>query len=233
MSSSGINLDSSGSIPKAIIFDVDGTLYNQKKLRLFMIFEMFKVLLFSPSKTGDLKIVWNFRKIREKNRYVTTCDLEEEQYNWGAQASGASSLRVRHVVQEWMYDRPLPYLLRCHHRGVKELFTLLKDKGIRIGIFSDYPADAKLKALGLDADAVVAATQKEVGRLKPDPKGLLIIAKKLGTPITNCLFIGDQDEKDGECARRAGMPCIILAPSSREQQFEEIHKWMKASVSPG
>ena len=217
----------SGPLPQAFIFDLDGTLYSQTKLRLFMVLEMGKVLLRSPSRAADLKIVWNFRKIRGKNRELATWNLEEEQYNWGAKASDVSPHSVRQVVQEWMYDRPLPYLARCRYRGVKELFALLRDKGIGVGIFSDYPAHAKLEALGLDSDVVVTATRKEVNRLKPHPKGLLLTAAELHTPIKACLFIGDQDGKDGECARRAGMPYIILSSRNRERQFDQIMEWVK------
>lgn len=217
----------SSHLPQAVIFDVDGTLYSQTKLRLFMVLGMSKVLLWDPPRAADLKIVWNFRKIREKNRHLATWNLEEEQYNWGAKVSGVSPPGVRRVVQEWMYDRPLPYLARCRHRGVKELFTLLRDKRIRVGIFSDFPAHAKLEALGLDSDVVVTATQKEVSCLKPHPKGLLLTAAELNTPIKACLFIGDQDEKDGECARRAGMPYIILASRNRDRQFDQLKEWVK------
>jgi HAD superfamily hydrolase (TIGR01549 family) len=213
-------------LPQAFIFDIDGTLYSQTKLRLLMILEMSKVLLWAPPKAADLKIVWNFRKIREKNRDLATWNLEEEQYEWAAKVSGVSASRVRRVVQEWMYVRPLPYLARCRYRGVRELFTLLRDQGIRVGIFSDFPAHAKLEALGLEADVVVTATRQEVSRLKPHPKGLLLTATELNTPIKACLFIGDQDDKDGECARRAGMPYIIQAPRNRDRLFNELKQWV-------
>jgi HAD superfamily hydrolase (TIGR01549 family) len=215
-------------LPQAVIFDVDGTLYSQKKLRFFMVLEMCRALLGSPARAADLKIVWNFRKMREKNRCLAASgDLEEAQYLWGARAAGVPPLRVRQAVQEWIYHRPLPYLARCRYGGVRELFVLLRDKGVRLGIFSDYPAEAKLKALGLEAEVVVAATQADVGRLKPDPKGLRLAARQLSLPLARCLFIGDQDDTDGECARRAGMPGLILAAGNRERQFAALSAWVK------
>jgi len=59
---------------------------------------------------------------------------------------------------------------------------------------------------------MVSATDADVDWLKPDPKGLIIPASKLKTPVKECLFIGDRDDMDGECARRAGMPYLILNP---------------------
>ena len=52
-------------------------------------------------------------------------------------------------------------------------------------------------------------------------------AAKLKIPKEACLFIGDEDNKDGECARRAGMPCVILAPGKRAQQFLRLQEWVK------
>jgi len=79
----------------------------------------------------------------------------------------------------------------------------------------------------------VSATDVEVGRLKPDPKGLIVAASSLNTPVKECLFIGDRDDKDGECARRAGMPYLILNRRRRNYSpnsfntFTEIIQWFQ------
>lgn len=213
-------------LPKAVIFDVDGTLYDQTKLRFLMLLEMGKFLLRSPQRSLDLKILWNFRKAREKHAGLETPNLEEQQYIWGARASGVSSEKVRQVVKEWMYEKPLPFLNRCGYKGVHELFFCLKEKGVVIGIFSDYPAHDKLNILGLHPDAIITATHPEVSRLKPDPAGLLQAAAELQTPIRECLFIGDREERDGRCARRAGMPYIIMASGQKERQFRQLRAWI-------
>jgi len=99
-------------------------------------------------------------------------------------------------------------------------------RGIPIGVFSDYPALGKLRALGLTAQVIVSATSAEVNRLKPDPTGLLLAAGKLGLPAPECLFIGDQEAKDGECARRAGMPYLILASRDKNHQLHGLAAWL-------
>ena len=50
---------------KAVIFDVDGTLYDQRKLRLRMLSDMFAALLCHPRDLYDFKIIWDFRKINQ------------------------------------------------------------------------------------------------------------------------------------------------------------------------
>jgi len=216
---------------KAVIFDVDGTLYDQRKLRFRMLSDMFAALLCQPRNLYDFKIIWDFRKIREKNRFLSETGIKDSQYLWGARVSGVPVERVKTVVKKWMFEKPLRHLPACRFEGTAELFDYLKKNKIRIGIFSDYPVIRKLDALSLAADEVVCALDENVDRLKPDPKGLVVVAEKLGVSVCNCLFIGDRDDKDGECARRAGMPFMIL---DRKQNFyrsrktyDRIDSWIK------
>ncbi len=126
-----------------------------------------------------------------------------------------------------MFERPLAYLWSCRYPDAQALFSQLQRLGIPIGVFSDYPAIDKLKALGLTAQVIVSATCAEVNRLKPDPTGLLVVATKLGVAAPECLFIGDQEAKDGECARRAGMPYLILAPRRKNRQLHRLATWLQ------
>ena len=103
------------------------------------------------------------------------------------------------------------------YTGVKELFAGIREKGITIGVYSDYPGEDKLSAMGLDADLVIDSTQPDIDRLKPDPAGLLYLCRHFGYRPEECLFIGDRDERDGACARNAGMPYLII--DSSQQPF--------------
>ncbi len=215
---------------KAVIFDVDGTLYDQSKLRLRILFDMVAASIWHPSYLYDFKIIWDFRRAREQNSFSGEYGIEEKQYAWGAERSGVSVKQVREVVQKWMFEKPLPYLPLCRYEGVQQLFQYLSEKNIRIGIFSDYPASQKISALGLWADVIVCSLDQDVDRLKPDPKGLFIAAEKLGVSVGNCMFIGDRDEKDGACARKAGMPFLLLNRKpvfyTSPDLYKEIDSWI-------
>jgi HAD superfamily hydrolase (TIGR01549 family) len=213
-------------VPKAVIFDVDGTLYDQRKLRLCMVREMFFCILRQPSRLAELRILWLFRRMRE--RYATSVlpDLESRQYVWTAQVAGVSPEKVREVVKVWMFERPLAHLQSCRYSGAQVIFAQFQRLGIPIGVFSDYPARDKLMALGLTVQVMVSAASAEVNQLKPDPKGLLVVAAKLGALVSECLFIGDLEAKDGECARRAGMPYLILTSRHKNRQMYRLAIWL-------
>ncbi len=195
---------------QAVIFDVDGTLYNLKKMSGLVKLEILKYYVQHPQEIKDIKIITTFMEEREKHAFDIVEDVENTQYLWAANSLGISSTKVRSVVQKWLFDIPLQHIYACHYPEVLALFTNITNQGIATGIFSDYPPQAKVAKLGLIPNCIVSATDKSVDCLKPNPKGLLMTAEILGVPVEKCLFIGDRDDRDGECARRAGMPYLIL-----------------------
>ncbi|MDJ0734908.1 MAG: HAD family hydrolase [Nostocaceae cyanobacterium] len=198
---------------QAVIFDVDGTLYNLKRMYGIVTLEIVKYYLKHPQEVKDIKIITTFMEEREKHACDIVEDVENAQYEWTAKALKTSTEKVRTVAQKWIFDIPLKHLYDCRYPEILELFAKITNQGIATGIFSDYPAQAKIAKLGLFPDCIVSSTDKNIGRLKPDPKGLLITAEILGVPVKQCLFIGDRDDRDGECARKAGMPYLILGKS--------------------
>lgn len=195
---------------KVVIFDVDGTLYAQSELRKKMLRSLLFYYALRPWKFQELIILQSFRRERERRAGFSEGNLEKAQYDWCADKGNFSSAEVRKVVAKWIFNAPNQFLSSCLYPGAKDYFDTLRKSGIKIGIYSDYKAEAKLKALGLEADIVVSSTDKEVDMLKPNPKGLLSIAQKLRVSVEECVFIGDRQEMDGLCAERANMPYLIL-----------------------
>jgi len=194
---------------KAVIFDVDGTLYDQKKLRTLIAKKLLTHYLIRPHRFRDLEIIHHFRKERENNHSKPVRDLAEEQYLWAAEKAGVPVAKVKEVIDLWIFQKPLQILPACVYDGVRELFANLAEHEITRIIFSDYPAQDKIKAMGLEADGFICATDPEINRLKPHPRGLEIIMKRWALSPEQLLFIGDRDDRDGECARRAGVPYLL------------------------
>jgi phosphoglycolate phosphatase/putative hydrolase of the HAD superfamily len=208
---------------KAVIFDVDGTLYTQSRLRKKMLFSLLSHYTLRPWAWKDILILHHFRAEREKKAGVVCRNLEEAQYAWCAEKSHFPIPRIRKVIDYWMFKFPNRYLAGCMYPGVKSCFTSLRSKGIKIGIYSDYKALDKLQAMGLKADVVVCSTDAHIDFLKPHPKGLLYIAENLGLKPEECLFIGDRMELDGECAIKAKMPYLIVEKKPYKE-FDFYHR---------
>ncbi|WP_375418911.1 HAD family hydrolase [uncultured Hymenobacter sp.] len=195
---------------KAVIFDVDGTLYAQDKLRGKLLTDLLAYYALRPWRLRELLLLRRFRAEREKRAGGHFAGLEQAQYAWCVGSDPVALAQLRRVVNHWMFQHPNQYLPACTYPGTTSFFNALRQRGIKIGIYSDYPAQAKLAAMHLSADAVVSSTDPEVDRLKPDPQGLRHVTQLLGLTPAECLFIGDRPELDGACAEQAGMPCLIV-----------------------
>lgn len=197
----------------AVIFDVDGTLYNQKMLRLRVFLSLLKTLCFHMDTWLIIKVLRSFRRHRESAAFIDAEASLESQYQWVAEATHLKIDFVRAVVEKWMFVQPLKHLGACQYPGVDLFFKKLKERRIMIGIFSDYPAKQKLTAMALEADCYVCSTDHDVRRLKPDPKGLLKCCGEMRVDPRKTLYIGDRKELDGACARAADIPYCIIPTS--------------------
>lgn len=218
------------SAVKAVIFDVDGTLYAQRPLRRKMLVELLGHYALRPWRLPEFRLLGRFRAEREKRAGASCAALEQAQYDW-VTTSPAQAERLRYLVDNWMFRRPARHLASCIYPGVAGFFNTLRRQHIKIGIYSDYPAEQKLLALGLRADVLVSSTDAEVNALKPQPLGLLRAAEALGVPPAACLFIGDRPELDGRCAELAGMPYLILtAPPAVVSFYPQLETELTTSL---
>jgi HAD superfamily hydrolase (TIGR01549 family) len=193
---------------RLVVFDVDGTLYSQKALRLRMLKDLVGHTIGSRS-VETLKTLRHYRKLRETIGEQEIDGFESVLIARTAQKAGVEQAKVQALVREWIELRPLAHVRACRYPHVAELFAALKRRHKIIGIFSDYPAVDKLRAMDLKADMVVSAVDENVGILKPDPRGLAVIMAAAGVGPKETILIGDRTERDGEVARRAGTASLI------------------------
>jgi len=191
---------------RLVAFDVDGTLYRQRSLRLKMARELLLHMI-TKRDLDAIRVVGTYRRIRERLADEEVSDFDARLVAETAKATSRSPERVRSIVEEWIAVRPLPHLRGCVYPGVAQLFAGLRRSGRAIGILSDYPATAKLAAMGLAADHVVAAS--DVGMLKPHPKGLQSLMSLAGATASETVLVGDRAERDGRAGERAGVRTLI------------------------
>jgi len=99
-----------------------------------------------------------------------------------ANETGGSREQAAKAIAYWMEAAPLQILARCLRPGIVELLESARNKGIRMGLLSDYPARRKLLAMGLDSyfSVVLSAQDCRIGEFKP---GVGHLAKETGTPV--------------------------------------------------
>jgi putative hydrolase of the HAD superfamily len=198
---------------RLVVFDVDGTLYDQRGLR----FRMLQEMLGSSIRSRDINfisILRAYRRIRERLGNSLHEDFERELNTRTAALVGCSEEQVRSTAREWLERRPLRHLMRYRYPKLPELFQGLRKHGKKIGIFSDYPAVEKLEALGLHADAIACSSDEDVGILKPHARGLHVLMSRMAMTPAETVLIGDRPERDGLAAQAANVRALILSRKS-------------------
>jgi putative hydrolase of the HAD superfamily len=198
---------------RAVLFDLDGTLYRQTPVRSLMALELltlpFSGWLKAPQRWRALRA---YRKAQEQLRATDARGSGAAQLAAAARQTGLRVEEVERLVNEWMLARPLKYLRLCRARGLEPLLSFLEEAGVRIGVLSDYPAESKLQALGLNGlfSPVLCTSAPEVSALKPSPRGFLLACRTWKLPPRDVLFVGDRPDVDAAGASAAGMPCVII-----------------------
>ena len=199
-----------------VVFDVDGTLYDQRCLRIKMLRELLAHCLRHPGDLRILRLLSGYRRCREELAEEEAESITALQYRRPAERMGLEPEDVRRTVEDWMLQRPLGHLRACRYAKVADFLASLRGRGKTVAVLSDYPAEAKLQALGLEASLAVSAVDREVDRLKPHPQGLLRALELAKVEPRQALLIGDRDDRDGECARRAGVAYLIKGDGSAD-----------------
>lgn len=197
----------------AIILDVDGTLYRPGPVRRRIALLLAGACLTHPLRTPRaIRAIRAFRGSLEALRGVPGTDHPAEQLRRTVERTGMSQARVRCLVAEWMFERPLDLIGGFPRNGLHRFLRLALQRGVRLGAFSEYPCEGKLASLGVREpfSAVVSSFDPEVRRFKPDPAGFLHTARLLESRTETTLVIGDRDDADGAGARAAGMAFIRI-----------------------
>ena len=192
---------------RAVILDLDGTLYNKKGLPLRLIMADLPHML----------MLGNERKARAelKGRWFgNEAEYYRTLYARVAELSHSSPAKV----QRWYERNYMPNMqriLRRHYRlepWVEGIMADLRSKGIKTAVYSDYGClRERLEALGFDCTWVDAvADAPALGGLKPNREAAMQLCSMLGVPPTETLMVGDRDDTDGESARSCGMRFLLV-----------------------
>lgn len=206
-------------VPRAVVLDVDGTLYRQRPLRRRMALTLvFSHVLRPFAGWRTIRALQAFRHAHEELRARGDAveDPGPEQLALAAAASGLPGEEIAAAVSHWMEQAPLAHLAPLRFPGLVEFLRHVRGRGVRIGVFSDYPPEAKLRALGVNGlvDAALWASHPEVRALKPQPAGILAVLERLQVAPPEAVYVGDRPDVDVPAARAAGCVPAIVGPKA-------------------
>jgi putative hydrolase of the HAD superfamily len=187
---------------RAIVFDLDETLYAERRFVLSGFAAVARTVGGGDEAATARVFRTLARAFRAGNRATAFQRLCE--------AEGWPPARVPEFIELLRNHTPTLRLPRATAETLRRL-----RRGWRLGILTNGLPEVqarKVAALGVEAlvDAVVYAAQHGTGRGKPDREAFDEIAARLRVPHERCVFVGDDPRCDVEGARAAGMLTIRI-----------------------
>ena len=203
---------------KGIIFDFDGTLFDNALIVFYLI----------SAYPPDWLRLWRERLIRKR---FAGYDFSSADWYYKAffEALGDACSRSPKHMRNWYFNRFIPRMinvLKKHYKprpGTKEFLQHVcgKEKPLpKIAVYSDYPfLKERMEAIGLSAcPELLLYGPESFGAQKPAARPYLSIAGELGVTPEEILVVGDREETDGLGAFRAGMRFFCLE-TGRKRYF--------------
>lgn len=181
---------------KAVIFDLDDTLYSEKE---YVQSGYRAVAKYMPQIEAMESKLW--QAFQDGKAAIDTV-LEEEGIYTPEMAA--------ECLEVYRFHEPIIHL----YGGVVELFAELRRRGIRIGILTDGRPEGqrnKIKALGLDKLVDEIVVTDEIGGTifrKPCDIPFRIMQRKIGVPFEAMVYVGDNPQKDFIAPHRLGMKSL-------------------------
>jgi len=211
----------------AVAFDLDGTLYPNYRFYAHLI----------PFLVKEQRLLRAFGKARDRLREEGAAEgiVTESGGEGGVTTGGGESFyrkQARYMSDILKASGTAAELeektCRLIYRGWEPLFkkvklfshvietlTALKANGVKLGLLSDFPPQAKLEHLGLSAFWDTVLCSEETGRLKPDPLPFRELAASMGFPPEEILYVGNSFAYDVVGASQTGMKTAWVTPARR------------------
>ncbi|WP_059005708.1 HAD family hydrolase [Streptomyces specialis] len=142
-------------------------------------------------------------------------DLSVERH-WRAMRAWWERVDFLRGAEEAAYDVLRAPDMWLPYRDTGPVLRALRERGLRIGIVSDFAWDLRvhLKHHGLDHLIETCVLSYELGREKPDPELFRTACAALGTDPRAALMVGDNPVRDGG-ASASGLRAYILPGEPR------------------
>jgi 2-phosphoglycolate phosphatase len=196
---------------QAVLFDLDGTLIDSTGVYYKMV-----------------AIVLERLGLPEVKREDILAAAEQDPFDWLRIIPKANHHQIKTIISSaWrIVEEAYPALFREYvslFDGVITLLNQLVSKRIKIGIVTSTPRkhlDHKMRILekmGIANLIDVVITADDAPQKKPAPDPLIECANRLGTPVLECIYIGDTCF-DIQAGKSAGMRTIaVLSGFDREE----------------
>ena len=192
----------------AVAFDLDGTLYPNYRLNIRLLPFLFWRCRFMLAFGRARDII---RREQAQMPQSYKLDFYERQAQLVAEQLKARKEKIRDKIDRLIYRGWEPFFFKIKlFPHVKEVLGELRAAGLKLGLLSDFPPEAKLEHLGLSSLWDTVLCTESIGALKPALQPFEELAKALDCPAEKILYVGNSRRYDVEGSKRAGMKTALL-----------------------
>ena len=192
-----------GPVIKAVLFDLDGTLYDRDRLAAELFHEQYAAF------ASELRGIDRERFLREVH--------EMDDHGYGLKEAG-----YRALVQAWGLDAVLADRLCAHFwdsydghcalsSDVSRTLEELRHRRMKLGVVTNGTSmrqRRKIVALGLEGSFDTILVSEEEGVRKPEAELFRRALVRCGVASHEALFVGDHPVADVEGAHNAGLRAV-------------------------
>lgn len=201
---------------KAICFDIDGTLYPASFLNRVGS----RIAVFHPFVSiAYRKLRLEIRRIQDLgNKDFDKLSFRDKEAEVFGKQKGLSRVQAR----EYLDKRYYAYLKEEYSKlqaypETRDTFVKIKNAGLKIGVFSDWPLFDKLKRIGVEDLCDVVSNSDIGGYLKPSVHAFEHMISELNIKPSEILYVGDSYEKDVQGPAKIGMKAVLINPECQNQ----------------
>lgn len=218
----GAGKGSLAAVIRAVLFDLDGTLYDRDRLAVELFEQQYALF------AADLRDVSYERFMRDV--------LAMDDHGHGPKQSGYAALGTSWGLDAAVADRLFAHFSESYHGychltdDVRRTLDELRRRRLKLGVITNGGSAMqrrKLAALGIDHAFDAILVSEEEGVRKPDAEIFRRALARLEVAAREAMFVGDHPVADVEGSHRAGLlavwkfvpywpPVIAHAPAIRE-----------------
>jgi putative hydrolase of the HAD superfamily len=192
----------------AVAFDLDGTLYPNYRLNIRLLPFLFRHgrLLSALGKARTI-----IRREQEQSPASVRSDFHDYQAQITADLLHTQPEQTKEKIEKLIYRGWGRYFSRIKlFPHVRETLAELRAAGLKLGLLSDFPPAIKLEKLGLADCWDTVLNSEDTGAIKPAIQPFMELAKALGCPPEQILYVGNSRRYDAVGGRRAGMKTALI-----------------------
>ena len=215
---------------KAVLWDLDETIYSRRDAARRLFLGLFRVCLYTDRGDAFLEEAVSYMMTRVKRNSM----IHEDGFRALLQRYPADKPYVYADCYDYYYAHMRSYI--APDAQTVEIIQKLKARGLKQAIVTNVVPELlkhqkkKVQTLGIGAllDAVVYSA--ELGVHKPDRGIFDHAARLLGVANEECLFVGDDADSDVVGARNAGMEVVWLDRWQDDRRFDADPKVHRVSA---